>query len=184
MGADGDAMMPNLESLATSFEKAGAFVVSDHDFKSQGLCLSAVIPAKSLLSLARELIGLDYFLLDISVLDAKEGFLVTYHFDCFASPARVALRILAPHDHPLVPSLYPVYQGAEWHERESSDFYGIVFDGNPNPVPLLLPDDFDGEPPLRKKEGERAALAALRIFGIPRHVDPSWEEVTGDGGKA
>ena len=46
-------------------------------------------------------------------------------------------------------TLTHVWPGANWHERETFEMFGIVFDGHPNLVPLLLPDGFEGHP-LRK----------------------------------
>ncbi|MDR0355808.1 MAG: NADH-quinone oxidoreductase subunit C [Deltaproteobacteria bacterium] len=167
--------MTSLDSLAELFRQADAFVISNHDFKTQGLVMSAVIPAKNLVSLGRSLCAGGYSLLDISTLEASEGFLLTYHFDNINQPGRLAVRLLAPTGKPVVPSLCDVFQGAEWHERESRDFYGVVFDGNPNPLPLLLAEDFDGSPPLRKNPKDLAPLSALGLFGQPQSVDPAWE---------
>jgi NADH-quinone oxidoreductase subunit C len=167
--------MTSIDSLENRFREAGAHVIARHDFKCEGLILSAVIPVGILTDLARWLSDDGYTLLDVSVLEAKEGFLVTYHFDSFKEPGRLALRVLAPTSNPVLPSLYSVFQGAEWHERESSDFYGVLFAGNPNPVPLLLPDDFNDPPPLRKEPKALAALSALGLFGKPQILDPAWE---------
>ncbi|MDR0622624.1 MAG: NADH-quinone oxidoreductase subunit C [Deltaproteobacteria bacterium] len=167
--------MTAIENLDSRFREAGALVVSRHDFKRDGLVLSATIPAGILTKLARGLKDDGYALLDLSVLEAKEGFLVTYHFDSFREPGRLALRVLATEEMPEVPSLYGIFEGAEWHERESADFYGLIFFGNPNPVPLILPADFDGPPPLRKDPKDLAALSALGLFGQADVLDPSWE---------
>ena len=43
-----------------------------------------------------------------------------------------------------------MWAGANWHERETFEMFGVVFDGHPNLVPLLLPDGFEGHP-LRKE---------------------------------
>jgi NADH-quinone oxidoreductase subunit C len=169
-----------LESLAARWRAGGALVVCRHDFKSTGLLLSAVVPGTSLVAMARDLRGDGCTLLDVSGLEAAEGFLVTYHFDSVTEPGRLALRVLAPRDRPRVPSLWPVFQGAEWHERETADFFGLAFLGNPNPVPLLLPDDFDGPPPLRKDPAALAPLSALGLFGAaPEILDPAWGPLTG-----
>lgn len=53
------------------------------------------------------------------------------------------------HDSPEVPSLVDVYAGANWHEREAHEMYGIQFDGHPNLIHLYLPGSFIGNP-LRK----------------------------------
>lgn len=50
---------------------------------------------------------------------------------------------------PVVPSWVPVYRGADWHERETSEMFGFSFDGHPNPRHIYLPDEFEGYP-LRK----------------------------------
>jgi NADH-quinone oxidoreductase subunit C len=169
--------MTGIDSLESRFREAGALVISRHDFKRDGLVLSAVIPSGVLTELSRGLREDGYTLLDISVLEAVEGFLVTYHFDSFKEPGRIALRVLAPIDQAVVPSLYHVFQGAEWHERESTDFFGVTFFGNPNPMPLLLPEDFEGPPPLRKAPKALAALRTLGVFGKPQILDPTWESL-------
>jgi NADH-quinone oxidoreductase subunit C len=50
---------------------------------------------------------------------------------------------------PTVSSLYPT---ANWHERETHDFFGIDFDGHPNPRPLMLPEGWEGFPLLKTEE--------------------------------
>lgn len=52
-------------------------------------------------------------------------------------------------ESPLVESWVSVYPGADWHERECSEMFGIVFDGHPDPRKLYLPSEFEGHP-LRK----------------------------------
>ncbi|MDR1678026.1 MAG: NADH-quinone oxidoreductase subunit C [Deltaproteobacteria bacterium] len=169
--------MTNIDNLENRLRNSQAKVISRHDFRREGLILSAVIEADSLTELSRDLADDGYTLLDLSVLETKEGFLVTYHFDSFKVPGRLALRVLAPPENPILPSLSLIFQGAEWHERESTDFYGVLFFGNPNPVPLLLPDDFEGPPPLRKDPKKLASLSSLRLFGSPQILDPGWESL-------
>ncbi|HEX9762704.1 MAG TPA: NADH-quinone oxidoreductase subunit C [Acidimicrobiia bacterium] len=71
-----------------------------------------------------------------TVADVTEGRRVTFSTDL-------------PKDSPRAPSLVPVYAGANWHEREAHEMFGIDFDGHPNPVHLYLPESFIGNP-LRK----------------------------------
>jgi NADH-quinone oxidoreductase subunit C len=125
-----------------------------------GLAWSVFLSPSGLVAAVERLYRAEYCLEDITAIDAKEGYLTVYHFDRMDQPERVALRVLVPHEAPELPSIAGVFQGAEWHERETSDFYGIVFNGNPNPVPLLMPDD-SSEHPLQKDEAARASLADL-----------------------
>jgi NADH-quinone oxidoreductase subunit C len=52
-------------------------------------------------------------------------------------------------DQPTIPSLVPIYAGANWHEREAAEMFGINFEGHPQLEKLYLPDGFVGHP-LRK----------------------------------
>jgi NADH-quinone oxidoreductase subunit C len=51
--------------------------------------------------------------------------------------------------NPTIDSLTPTIGGAEWHEREAHEMFGIDFVGNTNLTPLYLPDDFIGHPLLK-----------------------------------
>jgi NADH-quinone oxidoreductase subunit C len=69
----------------------------------------------------------------------------------YSLPNRVRLRIKAGcDDGESVPSLTPLWNGANWLEREVYDMFGIVFEGHPNLRRMLLPDDWDEGHPLRK----------------------------------
>jgi NADH-quinone oxidoreductase subunit C len=64
---------------------------------------------------------------------------------------RVRLRIKAGcNDGEPVPSLVPLWNGANWLERETYDMFGIIFEGHPNLRRILLPDDWEEGFPLRK----------------------------------
>jgi len=55
-----------------------------------------------------------------------------------------------PRDNPVVPTLIDVWLGAEYHERETHEMFGINFQGHPNQAHILLPEDWNDLPPLRK----------------------------------
>lgn len=101
-----------------------------------------------------------YHLEDVCALHVREGFLVSYFFTHWQIPGRIALRALTSNEEPGLPSIADIYEGADWHEREVNDFYGIHFEGHPNPIRLLLPSDMN-EYPLRKEESARAPLRTL-----------------------
>jgi NADH-quinone oxidoreductase subunit C len=69
----------------------------------------------------------------------------------YSIPNRVRLRLKAGcNDGETVPSLVPVWNGANWLEREVYDMFGIIFEGHPNLRRMLLPDDWAEGHPLRK----------------------------------
>jgi NADH-quinone oxidoreductase subunit C len=62
---------------------------------------------------------------------------------------RALVRTRVPRSQPRLDSLVPVFAGADWHERETHEMFGIEFTGHPGLAPLLLPPGFEGHP-LRK----------------------------------
>ena len=59
---------------------------------------------------------------------------------------RIQLEVAAPDADPHIPSLFTVYPTTDWHERETYDFFGIVFDGHPALTRIEMPDDWVGHP--------------------------------------
>ncbi|HLF70768.1 MAG TPA: NADH-quinone oxidoreductase subunit C [Dehalococcoidia bacterium] len=89
----------------------------------------------------RNLCGVDY---------EDEGFEVVYHLYSYAHGYNVTIKCRLGRDNPKVDTASDIWRGADWHEREARDMFGIVFEGHPNLVPLLLPDDMLDHFPLRK----------------------------------
>ena len=59
---------------------------------------------------------------------------------------RLRLEVAAPDEDPHIPSLFRIYPTVDWHERETYDFFGIVFDGHPALTRIEMPDDWVGHP--------------------------------------
>lgn len=79
----------------------------------------------------------------------EDSFEVIYHFNRYEQLCRVLVRCRVPRSLAKVPTISGIYPGANWHERETHDFFGIEFSGHPDLSPLLLPEDADFHP-LRK----------------------------------
>ncbi len=69
-----------------------------------------------------------------------------YHLTSLTYRRRIRVEVAVTVDHPHVPSAYGIYPTADWHERETWDFFGIVFDGHPALTRIEMPDDWDGHP--------------------------------------
>lgn len=154
MSADKERTL--LESLAG----IKSFARAEGDYAKTGRHASFFVQPADLVEAMRTLIAGGWFLEDITALDVTEGILVNYHLDLYEESRRVVVRVIAPHGDKTLPSITSVYSGAEWHEREVLDFYGVDFPGNPNFKPLLLPDDL-GVHPLLKEEGKKMSVYAL-----------------------
>ena len=59
---------------------------------------------------------------------------------------RARVEVTCPDGDPHIPSAVSVYPGNDWHERETFDFFGIVFDGHPGLTRIEMPDDWPGHP--------------------------------------
>jgi NADH-quinone oxidoreductase subunit C len=82
--------------------------------------------------------------------DRDAGLAVVLHVWSTRHRHHLLLRTTVAREGGRLPTLTDVWAGANWHERETFEMFGIVFDGHPNLVPLLLPDGFEGHP-LRKE---------------------------------
>jgi NADH-quinone oxidoreductase subunit C len=71
---------------------------------------------------------------------------VDYHLYSFDHNMRLRLKVRVPVEDPHVPTVTGVWPTANWHEREVYDFFGVRFDGHPNLVRILMPEDWQGYP--------------------------------------
>ena len=84
--------------------------------------------------------GVDYLGVDERRLHA------VYHLTSLTYRRRLRVEVAVTSEDPHVPSVVGIWPTADWHERETWDFYGIVFDGHPALTRIQMPDDWDGHP--------------------------------------
>lgn len=122
------------------------------DFNARGTHLDVLCTADQVVTVVEVLDQKAFFLESIAGVDwlKDEQLEVVYDFNRFDDqPCRVVVRVLLPRTEPVVPTISAVYPGANWHERETFDFYGIQFEGHPQLERLLLPEDADFHPLLK-----------------------------------
>jgi NAD(P)H-quinone oxidoreductase subunit J len=79
-----------------------------------------------------------------------DQFAGSQHLPAELKPEEVRLKVFLSRDGNLsIPSLYGLFRGADWSERETFDMFGITYVGHPHPKRLLMPEDWTGFP-LRK----------------------------------
>jgi len=146
------------EELSASFhERFGADAAPELSYGQ----LTVDVPASvwiDALTFARDELGCSFFDWLTGVDELDEGFSIVVHLWSPAERHHVLLRTRVTRDAPVVPSATAVFRGANWHERETYEMFGVQFSGHPNLVPLLLPDGFEGNP--LRKEFVLAARAA------------------------
>ena len=78
--------------------------------------------------------------------DAGRELHAVYHLLSMTHNRRIRLEVTCPDADPHIPSVVAVYPTADWHERETYDFFGIIFDGHPSLTRIEMPDDWPGHP--------------------------------------
>jgi NADH-quinone oxidoreductase subunit C len=86
-------------------------------------------------------------LVSVTGVDWKDRLEAVYHVYSTETHQSVALKVTAEDEH--IPSITPVWPAANWHERETFDLLGIIFDNHPDLTRILMPSDWIGYP-LRK----------------------------------
>jgi len=84
----------------------------------------------------------------ITGLDTGSEIELLYHF---WDGRGLTLRTSLPREEPHIATMTDLIPGAAFYEREVSEMLGVTFDGHPDLRALLLPEDWDGEAPLRKQ---------------------------------
>ena len=78
--------------------------------------------------------------------DAGRELHAVYHFLSITHNRRIRVEVTAPDADPHIPSIVAIYPTCDWHERETWDCFGIVFDGHPALTRIAMPDDWPGHP--------------------------------------
>lgn len=107
---------------------------------------------------------------------------VTYHLLSLSRGHRVRLVVAVDDRDPVVPSVTSLHATADFHEREVYDFFGVRFDGHPNLVRILMPEDWAGYP-QRKDHPLGGVDTEYRGAFVPPPDERVWSrDVPGAGG--
>ena len=122
------------------------------DYRSRGYHLDVQCAPEQVTDAAGILDQAGFFLESVAGVDwiKEEQMEVVYDYNrTDGQLCRVAVRTILPRANPEVPTVSHISPGANWHERETHEFFGIKFIGHPQLEPLLLPEDADFHPLLK-----------------------------------
>ncbi|MGI5233460.1 NADH-quinone oxidoreductase subunit C [Actinoallomurus sp. CA-142502] len=162
-----------------------------HSEETFGLLTVDVPPAlwTESLTFARDDLGCAYFDWLTAVDELEDGFAIVAHVYSLEEGHHLLVRTRVPRADPRLATAIDVYRGANWHERETHEMFGVVFDGHPGLTPLLLPEGFEGHPlrkefvlaarvakpwPGAKEPGESGHGAPSRRRMMPPGVPADW----------
>jgi len=145
------------ESKAEEVEEVGEPAVTappgprETDYKTKGYHLDVELDPDKVVAAATILNQENFFIESITGVDwiDEQQLEAVYDFNHFDELCRVVIRTSTDRNNPAIPTISQIYQGANWHERETHDFFGIKFTGHPYLEPLLLPEDADFHPLLK-----------------------------------
>ncbi len=151
----------NVKAMQKKWLAIGA-EVEETDYAKTGYDFNLNMTADNVHSLAELMLADGFYLVFVTAVHALPAIEVIYQFaHAGSSRCRVMARTAVKADG-TVPTISDVYQGANWHEREVRDFYGVVFSGHPNLVPLILAEEDVDLKPLLKAEKGLKDISALR----------------------
>ena len=85
----------------------------------------------------------------MTCIDYMERLEVVYNLFSFKHKHKMVIKTSLTRDGEL-DSATPIWNAANWHEREIAELFGMTFKNHPDPRPILLPEDWEGGFPMRK----------------------------------
>jgi NADH-quinone oxidoreductase subunit C len=151
-----------LERIKAKFGDAG---LEPAEFRGE---LTIVVPGQRIVEICRFLkedddlsFNLLADLCGIDMYTPEKRFGVIYNLYSFKTNLRIRLKVFVEEEKPNVPSVTGVWGTANWHERETYDMFGIIFEGHPDLRRIYMPEEFEYHP-LRKD---------FPLMGIPGSLD-------------
>jgi NADH-quinone oxidoreductase subunit C len=139
-----------LQKLKSRFQES---ILESSEFREE---LTVVVPKEKVVDVCQYLrddAELRYDLLadlcGIDMYTPVNRFGVIYNIYSLSTKHRIRVKTFTQEDEPKVPTVSTVWPTANWHERETYDMFGIVFEGHPDLRRMYLPDEFEHFP-LRK----------------------------------
>ena len=141
---------PEPEEPEEEGPRQNGVILTEHS--ARGTDIDVLCDPDQVVQAATIMDGAGFYLESIAGVDwIKEDKLeVIYDYNQYGpEQCRVVVRTFLSRSEPEIATITDVMPSADWHERETHDFYGIKFAGHPNLIPILLPEDADFHPLLK-----------------------------------
>ena len=123
--------------------------VNEVDYRKRGYHLEVLLSAGDVRGFAQCMRDNDLYLSFVTAVHLAPAMEIVYQFASHSNPCRIIGRAQVDGDGS-IPTISDIFAGANWHERETKEMFGVVFSGHPCLVPLILPEDAGELKPLLK----------------------------------
>ncbi len=147
-----------LDRIKQSLSALSPVAIQETDYAAKGFHLDVQVNPDQVVKVAETLDTENFFIEAVSGVDwpVDDQMEVVYDFNNMAVLCRVTVRTRIKRSNPELPTISEVFPGANWHERETHDFFGIRLTGHPDLSPLLLSEDADYHPLIKETPEEPA----------------------------
>ena len=152
----------NEEILEGLRSACGESLIEANEFRGDLTVLVKKDDIVKVCGVMKDTLGFDMIidLCGVDMYTPEERFEVVYNLYSLERKEYVRLKVKVEADHPVVPTVTGLWSGANWHERETFDMYGIRFEGHPDLRRMYMPEEFEYYP-LRKD---------FPLMGIPDSI--------------
>jgi NADH-quinone oxidoreductase subunit C len=156
--------MSIIETVKTGLAEK-SITLNESDYKKTGYHYEAILNNTQVRQFAEVMIANELFLDFVTAIHVKPNSLAVYQFGCFTEPLRINAKAEVSSDNS-IDTISDIFHGANWHERETFDFYGLHFTGHPDLRNLILDDSDIDLNPLLKKDDKIKEIADIRWVSV------------------
>ena len=156
---------PVEKAISNLKEKFPGEILDDERVRHSGL----IIPAEKLIKISEYVhdnLGFNYLscLTGVDLIDENKMEVVYHTFSTEKGGGPMVLKVQVDRENPEIPSVVPIWPGADFQEREAWDLFGIKFQGHPDLRRILMWEGFEGHP-MRTDWQEPFYEADTKPFG-------------------
>ena len=154
----------DIKAVKTGWKKL-AKAIEDVDYAVFGYYYSVSLEQSNVRDFATMMLDNGFYLVDLMAVHVAPSIEVVYQYAHVETRCRVMARAFVDSNNEIA-TISDIYQGANWHERETRDFHGVVFTDHPYLEPIILAEEDVDLKPLLKTE------AALKDVDVVRRKQP------------
>ncbi len=135
------------------------FCAAEADYKTQGYHIEVLLNKDQVRDFAQIMLEKEFYLDFVTAVHIKSGFQAVYQFGHFEESCHINAKAIT--EDGTIQTICDIFHGANWHEREAHDFYGLKFTDHPDLRVLLLDEDDADLNPLLKNDKKLQSLEGI-----------------------